>query len=228
MGVVGAVIGTLGAAYLSGRAQQQQYEAQAAQAEANAQLQAQQAEYAAKNAEKANKDAAEMAKVNAENVERQRRQLLQREGQQRSKIAASGITASGSALNALADTRWDIDQETATQLYNGQQQVYKQFGVGTDYANKSLDYRYNQAVEHNNAENYRRAGKQAFWNSMLGGAFSLAGSLYSSNSSAVQSANGGTTAYSSALYDGSATRGIAGTFGATKPTWNLGTRGKGW
>ena len=201
MGLVGAIVGTLGTAYFTGRAQQQQYEAQAAQAEANAKLQAQQAEIAAKNADKANQQAAETAKVNAQNVEMRRRQMLQREGEQRAKIGASNITATGSALNALADSRWDIDMETAMQLYNGQQEVYKMFGQGTDYANQQASHKYNEAVEQNNAERYRAAGKQAFMNSMLGGAFSLAGSLYSSKSSAVQSKNGKSGGFGSITAD---------------------------
>jgi len=189
MGVVGAVLGTLGTAYISGRAQQQQYEAQAAQAQANAELQARNAQIMAENSRKARENAEQTAQNNAFNVEQQRRKMLLKEGQQRARIGASGLTASGSAAAALADTRYDIDMETAMGLYNGRQNVDKIFGQATDYTNQANQYKYQSDVYNANARDYREAGKRAFWGSMLGGAFSLAGSLYSSNSSAAQAAN---------------------------------------
>jgi len=189
MGVVGTILGTLGTAFISGRAQQAQYEAQAAQAEANAKLQQKNAEIMAQNSAKAREQAERNAQNNALNAEMQRRQMLQREGQQRARIGASGITASGSAARALADTRFDIDMETAMNLYNVRQQTDKIFGQATDYTNQSAQYQYQADVSNANARDYREAGKRAFWGSMLGGAFSLAGSLYTSNSSAAQAAS---------------------------------------
>jgi len=215
MGVAGLIIGTLGTAYLQGRAAREQAEAQAAQAEANARLQAREAENAARNADQANKKAEEMARVNAQNVENRRRQMLQREGEQRAKIAASNVTATGSALNALADTRWDIDQDTAMQLYNGQQDVYQMFGQATDYANQSNKYKYNAAVEQNNAANYRAAGKRAQMNAWLGGAFSLASSLSGIGGGG---SNSGTTSWS-----GSGTDGGTWTVGGKTGTENWGS-----
>ena len=114
--------------------------------------------------------------------------MLLKEGQQRARIGASGLTASGSAAAALADTRYDIDMETAMGLYNGRQNVDKIFGQSTDYTNQAAQYQYNADVQNANAQDYRDAGKRAFMSSMLGGAFSLAGNLYSSKSSAAQAA----------------------------------------
>lgn len=188
MGVVGTVLTTLGTAYISGRAQQQQYEAQAAQAEANARIQAQNAEIMRQNSERARQNAEQTAQTNAFNAENARRQALLREGQQRARIGASGIRATGSAAAALADTRYAINQDTAAALYNGRQNVDKIFGQSTDYTNQAAQYQYNSDVQNANAADYRDAGKRAFMSSMLGGAFSLAGSLYSSRSSAAQAA----------------------------------------
>lgn len=188
MGVVGTVLTTLGTAYISGRAQQQQYEAQAAQAEANARIQAQNAEIMRQNSERARQNAEQTAQTNAFNAENARRQALLREGQQRARIGASGIRATGSAAAALADTRYAINQDTAAALYNGRQNVDKIFGQSTDFTNQAAQYQYNSDVQNANAADYRDAGKRAFMSSMLGGAFSLAGSLYSSRSSAAQAA----------------------------------------
>lgn len=188
MGVVGTVLTTLGSAYLSGRAQQQQYEAQAAQAQANAEIQARNAEISRQNSEKARQNAEQTARNNAFNAENARRQALLREGQQRARIGASGIQASGSAAAALADTRYAINQNTAASLYSGRQTVDKIFGQATDFTNQAAQYQYNSDVMNANARDYREAGKRAFMSSMLGGAFSLAGSLYTSKSAAAQSA----------------------------------------
>lgn len=191
MGMAGLIIGTIGAAFLQGRAareqaeaQARQYEAQASQYEAQAKMQQAEAEAQAKNAERANKQAQEEARVATENTEMRRRQMLLREGQQKAKISASNITATGSALNALADTRWDIDRDTATQLYNGMQGAYATFGKATDYSNESNKYdfyaRQNQANAGGaraSAESARAAGKRAEMNAWLGGAFSLASNL---------------------------------------------------
>lgn len=173
MGVVGAVIGTLGAAFMQGRAQQQQAEAAARREEYNAAvMQA--------NANKEDQRARAEAENNKIATENARRRELLRIGKQRAAIGASGITASGSAATALADTRYAIDQETGMMLYNGRQRVDDMFQRSTDYTNQELQHRAN-------ASNYRAAGKQAMMNSMLMGAFSLAGNLYSASSSAAMS-----------------------------------------
>lgn len=184
MGLVGTIIGTLGTAFLAGRAAKQQYEVQARQAEANAQLQAAEAENAMLNAQKANKNAEETARVNAQNVEDDRRKKLLYINAQKANIGKSGLALTGSAASLVDQSREEIDYETEKNLVNGQQDVYKLFGVGTDYANQSQNYRWQEANLRKNASDYRAAGNRAFWNSMLGGAFSLAGNLYSSKSSA--------------------------------------------
>ena len=137
MGLVGAIVGTLGTAFLAGRAQQQQYEAAAEQSRVNAQLQAQEAEVAQQNALKANKQAEETARVNAQNVEDERRRQLLYINKQNANIGKSGLTRTGSAAALVEQSRDEIDYETAKNLSNGQQEVYKLFGVGTDYANQS-------------------------------------------------------------------------------------------
>lgn len=230
MGMAGLIIGTLGAAFLQGRAAREQAEAQARQYEAQAAMQQAEAENAAQNAQRANKQAQEEARVATQNTEMRRRQMLLREGQQRAKISASNITATGSALNALADTRWDIDYDTMTQLQNGMQGAYARFGQATDFSNESNKYDYYARQNQANAEGARAAGKRAEMNAWLGGALSLAGNLSGFGGGGGSSSGGsGSTAYGSAVYDpAQSTRGIAGSFGATKPTWNLGSRGKGW
>lgn len=232
MGVAGMIIGTLGAAFLQGRAAREQAEAQARQYEAQAAMQQAEAENAAKNAERANKQAQDEARTATQNTEMRRRQMLLREGQQRAKISASNITATGSALNALADTRWDIDYDTMTQLQNGMQGAYARFGQATDISNESNKYDYYARQNQANAEGARAAGKRAEMNAWLGGAFSLAGNLSGlggGGGSSGSTGASGSTVYGSAVYDpAQSTRGIAGSFGATKPTWNLGSRGKGW
>ena len=177
MGMAGLIIGTIGAAFLQGRAAREQAEAQARQYEAQAKMQQAEAENAAQNAEWANKDAQEQARVATENTEMRRRQLLQKEGEQRARIGASNITATGSALNALADTRWDIDYDTMTQLYNNMQGAYSTFGKATDFSNESNKYDYYARQNQANAEGARAAGKRAEMNAWLGGAFSLASNL---------------------------------------------------
>jgi len=187
MGLVGTIIGTLGTAFLSGRAQQQQYEAAAEQSRVNAQLQAQEAAIAQQNAQKANKQAEETARVNAQNVEDERRRQLLYINKQKANVGKSGLALTGSAASLVEQSRDEIDYETAKNLSNGQQEVYKLFGMGTDYSNQANKHRWNESVLYKNARDYEAAGNRAFWSSMLGGAFSLAGNLYSSKSSAVMS-----------------------------------------
>jgi len=201
MGLVGAIVGTLGTAFLAGRAQQQQYEAAAAQARTNAQLQAQEAEVAQQNALKANKQAEETARVNAQNVEDERRRKLLYVNKQIANIGKSGLTNTGSASALVEQSRDEIDYETEMNHYNGRNEADKWFGVGTDYANQSNKHKWNESMLYKNARDYEAAGNRAFWSNMLGGVFSLAGNLYSSKSSAVQTANSQT--YQGSLYSGS-------------------------
>lgn len=172
MGVTASIIGTLGMAFAQGYAQKQQANAMARQAEANADLQQRNAQIMAQNSEKAQQNAEETARVNAQNTENERRKMLLRLGQQKAAIGSSGITATGSALNALADTQWDIDKQTAINLYNGRQETDKFFGQANDYSNQSAQYAYSADVERENARNYRAAGKRAMMTSLLSGAIS--------------------------------------------------------
>lgn len=174
MGVVGAVIGTLAMGYFQGRAQQQHYEAMAAQADANRQIEE-------ANAKKADDAAKQQDQVNKINEENERRKQLLMMGQQRAAIGASGITATGSALNALQDTYTSINTDAGILSYNNRQKTQQLFDQSTEHTQQALAYG-------NQADSYRSAGRSAMRNSMLGAVFSavtpLAGSLYSSNSAA--------------------------------------------
>lgn len=176
MGVAGMIIGTLGAAWLQGRAAQEQANAAARQAETNAAIQE-------NNARKTDEQARQMDEANKINADNERRRAMARLGQQRAAIAASGLTYTGSAANALADTQFDIDQQTGTTLYNGRQNTDKLRQQSTDYTNQAGIYR-------KEAGDYRRAGQRAMMTSMLGGAFSLASGLYAGNSSAKMASGG--------------------------------------
>ena len=172
MGVAAMVVGTLFASWMQGRAQQAQAQAAARQAEQNAQI-------AQMNADKAQETAERQSENNKINAENERRRALLRMGQQRAAIGASGITASGSAAAALADTGYAINEQTGMNLYNGRQRVDDMFQQATDFQNQSAFHRAN-------ASDYRAAGRRAMMNSMLTGAFSLATNLYTGKSFASQ------------------------------------------
>jgi len=229
MGLVGAIVGTLGTAFLAGRAQQQQYEAAAAQARTNAQLQAQEAEVAQQNALKANKQAEETARVVAQNVEDETRRARLRINQQLAEAGHRGVQGTTGSAGALIDeSDEEIKNEQRKRLANGMQDSYKWFGIGTDYANQSNKFKWQEANYRKTAKDYEAAGNRAFWGSMLGGLLnvgtSLAGGLYSSKSSAMQSANGSTVG--GYLYNSSGNSIAGNILGVTSPsrTWNFGKR----
>lgn len=166
---VGVMIGaTLLGGYLQGRAARQQANAQAAQAQANADI-------AYNNAQKLQEQAETQAQNNAINEENKRRKLLQLQGQQRANIGAAGITASGSALAAMADSQFNMEQDLAIERYNGRQKVDNIFQQSTDNVNQGDIYAAN-------AKAYRKAGKRAMMNSMLQAGLSVAANLYSAKS----------------------------------------------
>lgn len=174
MGVGLAIGATLLGGYLNGRAQQQAAKAQAQQAEANAQI-------AFDNAEKLEKQAEQQAQNNAINEENKRRRLKVSQGRNIAAIGAAGITASGSAANALADSAFNSEMDLAIERYNGRQKVDNYFQASTDSYNQGNVYKWN-------AEQYRKAGKRAMMNSMLQSGLSLAGSLYSPKSEGMSGA----------------------------------------
>lgn len=166
---VGVMIGaTLLGGYLQGRAARQQANAQAAQAQANADI-------AYNNAQRLQEQAETQAQNNAINEENKRRRLLQQQGQQRANIGAAGITASGSALAAMADSQFNMEQDLAIERYNGRQKVDNIFQQSTDNVNQGDIYAAN-------AKAYRKAGKRAMMNSMLQAGLSVAANLYSAKS----------------------------------------------
>ena len=166
---VGVMIGaTLLGGYLQGRAARQQANAQAAQAQANADI-------AYNNAQRLQEQAETQAQNNAINEENKRRRLLQQQGQQRANIGAAGITASGSALAAMADSQFNMEQDLAIERYNGRQKVDNIFQQSTDSVNQGDIYA-------TNARAYRKAGKRAMMNNMLQAGLSVAANLYSAKS----------------------------------------------
>lgn len=166
---VGVMIGaTLLGGYLQGRAARQQANAQAAQAQANADI-------AYNNAQRLQEQAETQAQNNAINEENKRRRLLQQQGQQRANIGAAGITASGSALAAMADSQFNMEQDLSIERYNGRQKVDNIFQQSTDSVNQGDIYAAN-------ARAYRKAGKRAMMNNMLQAGLSVAANLYSAKS----------------------------------------------
>lgn len=166
---VGVMIGaTLLGGYLQGRAARQQANAQAAQAQANADI-------AYNNAQRLQEQAETQAQNNAINEENKRRRLLQQQGQQRANIGAAGITASGSALAAMADSQFNMEQDLAIERYNGRQKIDNIFRQSTDSVNQGDIYAAN-------ARAYRKAGKRAMMNNMLQAGLSVAANLYSTKS----------------------------------------------
>ena len=176
MGVAATIGATLLGGFISGRAQQQQYNAAAQQAEVNAQI-------ANQNADKLQAQAEEQSKSNTINEENKRRRMNAMLSQQRANIGASGITASGSAANALADSAYNMETELAIERYNSRQGVENIFQQSTDLVNQ-------RDIYNQNARNYRKAaGKRALMNNMLMSGLSLAGSLYSPKSAGKQGAS---------------------------------------
>ena len=179
MGVAATIGATLLGGFISGRAQQQQYNAAAQQAEVNAQI-------ANQNADKLQAQAEEQSKSNTINEENKRRRMNAMLSQQRANIGASGITASGSAANALADSAYNMETELAIERYNSRQGVENLFQQSTDLVNQ-------RDIYNQNARNYRKAGKRALMNNMLMSGLSLASSLYSPKSAGKQGASSGSS-----------------------------------
>jgi uncharacterized protein (DUF2147 family) len=175
MGVAATIGATLLGGFITGRAQQQQYNAAAQQAEVNAQI-------ADQNADKLQAQAEEQSKSNTINEENKRRRMNAMLSQQRANIGASGIAASGSAASALADSAYNMETELAIERYNSRQGVENIFQQSTDLVNQ-------RDIYNQNARNYRKAGKRALMNSMLMSGLSLAGSLYSPKSAGKKGAS---------------------------------------
>lgn len=170
---VGAFIGaTLLGGLMQARAQRQQANAQARQAEVNAQI-------AYQNADKMQAQAEETARNNALNQEQKRRQLQKRLGAQQAQVGASGLAMSGTALDLMAESAYEMNRELAIDSYNDRQKVENIFQNSTDYLNQGDIYK-------QNARDYKKAGKRAAMNTMLQTGFTLAAGLYSPSSSAAK------------------------------------------
>lgn len=172
MGVGLAIGATLLGGYLQGRAQRDAYNAQARQAEQNAQI-------AYNNAQKLQQQGEQQAQNNAINEENKRRRIRQQQAKNITNVGAAGITMSGSALDFMADSAFNAEQELAIERWNGRQKVDNYFQSSTDSKNQGDVYK-------SNAANYRKAGKKAMMNSMLQSGLSLAANLYSPKSVGAQ------------------------------------------
>lgn len=204
MGIAGAVIGALGMAFMQGYSQKRQADEAARQAELNANI-------AKQNAATLDAQAKEQDRINKINEENQRRQLNLKMGEQRAAIGASGIDLSGSAEAALTQTKQNIEMDMGMTAFNNRQKVDSIFNDSTNQTNQELQLR-------KQAQNYRAAGRQAMTNALLGGVFSLAGSLYQPTSSAVQASSG--SSFGSPLRLDNGFSGMTATARSyTAPTW---------
>lgn len=199
--IITAVAGGLWQGYTAN----QQAKAQARQAEQNAQI-------ADQNAQKLQEQAEQQAENNRINEENKHRQMVGKLARQRVNIAASGLTATGSALNALSDSQVEMEKEMAIDRYNSRQQVDNILQRSTDQVNQANQYK-------RAAEDYRKAGKWAWINAGLNTAFSLAGTLYGAKSAAVQNAGGTASTPTAMPYTQKATNYVSQGQGLT---WNSG------
>ena len=172
MGVVGSAIASIGMAFLNGKAQQAQYEAYAQQAEQNAKIQQMNADIMAQNSDKARKNAEENARTSALEAELNDREHRRRLGTQMAHIGKSGLSNTGSALNALNDTEEELAINRAKNLFNGRRTTDSYIQQSTDFVNQQSQYEYSRDVYKKNASDYREAGSRAFMTNMLMGAIS--------------------------------------------------------
>ena len=172
---VGAMVGaTLLAGFTQARSIRQQTKAAEAQAQSQADIMMRNSDQMAENAE------AE-ARTNALNNENKRRQLNRVLGQQKAQSGAAGLTMSGSALQGLAESNFNIEKDLAIDRYNNSQNVTNMYQKSTDYYNQGNIYR-------QQARDIRKAGKRQMIASALSTAFSLADNLYTANSVASKKA----------------------------------------
>lgn len=160
-----------------------QYNAQAEAYEANAQQ-------AYENAKRQRQAGFENAQNSAMNRELKRQGLMRTLGSQRASVGAGGLTMSGSALQALAQSKYAMDEELGMDAYNDRQRT-------DSYMNESANLYGQGDVYKANAKSLRKAGKRAFINGLLSTGFTLAGNLYGGNSAAAVGsalAGGGLTA----------------------------------
>lgn len=194
MGVVGSIIGSLGMAFLNGRAQQAQYEAAARQADTNAKIQQINAETMERNSAEARKNAEEAARVATMNTEKQRRQAALSQGKLKANIGASGVYG-GSTETALIDNLANLEYDTKANLENSMKDSYNFFNQSTNFTNQKQQYQYQADVYRKNASDYRAAGSRAFMTSMLSGALSAGVSAFGGLGGAA-STGANTTGYS--------------------------------
>lgn len=205
--IAASIITAVAGGIWQGYTANQQAKAQASQAEANARI-------AEQNAQKLDDQAMQAAENNRINEQNKRRQMANRMARQRVNVAAAGLSPTGSALNTLADSQVEMERELATDRYNSGQQVTNIFQRSTDQTNTANMY-------HQQAKDYRRAGRWAWINAGLSTAFSLAGTLYGAKSAAVQNASGAASTPTAMPYTQNATNYVSQGQGLT---WSSGFR----
>ena len=165
--------------YMSARSQRSQYESAANQAQYNAQIQEQ-------NAKKMLGQAEEASKNSAMNEESKRRKMLAFQGQQRAAAGASGVSGTGSYADVLGDTAWNQEYDLAVERYNNSQTISRYYDESNNYDMQSAAYKQQES-------DYRGAAKRAYRNTLLQGALTMAGSLYSPQSAASKAGSSGSS-----------------------------------
>lgn len=166
--------------------------AQARQMQANANL-------AYQNAEKMDAQAHEQAQNNALNQEVKRRQMVQKQKEMENQVGASGLMMSGSNLNVLSDSHYNMMFDLGIDSYNGRQKVDNMFQQSTDYTNQGNIYA-------QQANQFKKAAKMSLIKNALetGASIALAGA-----------GSGG-----SAGKAGASKNGIYGNKSTWNPKWN--------
>ena len=159
MGVAATVALTAAMGIWKAKSEYDQNKAAARQAEANAEIQ-----YL--NADKKESQAYEQAQNNALNQEVKRRQLAAKQAQDENSVNASGLTMSGSNVNVLADSQYNMMFDQAIDAYNGRQKVENIFQQSTDFVNQGDQYK-------EQARQYKKAAR----NSLIKNAISTGASI---------------------------------------------------
>ena len=147
MGIAAAVGLTAAMGIWKAKTEYDQNKAAAAQANANAEI-------AYLNAEKKDEQAHEQAQNNALNQEVKRRQLMARQSENENSVNASGLMLSGSNLQALSDSHYNMMFDMGLDAYNGRQKVNNIFEQSTEFVNQGDQYK-------EQAKQYKKAARNS-------------------------------------------------------------------
>jgi hypothetical protein len=184
-----SLIGTLASgamsaygAYSQGKSQESQYLWQANQYE-------RQAAVAENNRKMAQAQASEALDEGAREERRFRLQARQFQSSQEAKLAASGVTMSGSAANVLADTAQGIEEDAVTLRYNALKSKWGFDVEGTNWLNEANAARTSAETSRASARGAKAAGWMGVGSSLLGTAASLWGQSEQSSARAAAKGN---------------------------------------